>query len=59
MSNYAQRTADLSMKFSTMMVGVKNATTLTENEKEYIIELLQDQLKLEYHAILFEMGEER
>lgn len=37
----------LTERFSTMILGVRNSETLTDSEKTYIIELLQDQLNTE------------
>lgn len=37
----------LTERFSTMILGVRNSDSLLQNEKEYIIELLQDQLSVE------------
>lgn len=43
----------LTERFSTMILGVTASITLTDIEKSYIIELLQDQLKTELICIEF------
>lgn len=37
----------LEEKFSAMIVGVANSQTLEQDEKDYIIEMLSDQLEIE------------
>lgn len=39
--------SQLTERFTTMIVGVRNTETLHDVEKNYIIEMLEDQLKLE------------
>ena len=56
MENLHHKLAEIQKNFGLMIVGIKNAPSLTAEEKEYIIDLLEDELQGEKQCLVLTSG---